>query len=78
MKQSVRIYGAERVLRAIRDECDLSSLRQVAKTIGVSPAYLSDILLGKRGVSESIAKTFGFTREDVVSITYRPMRDGTG
>jgi transcriptional regulator with XRE-family HTH domain len=42
-------------IRAIR-EASGWSLRQVAKELRISPAYLSDMELGKRGMSEETAQ----------------------
>lgn len=48
-----RVNGA--YIREIRERSG-RSLRQVAREIGVSPAYLSDMELGRRGMSEEIAQ----------------------
>ena len=42
-------------LRELRDKADLS-LRELAKIIGVSPPFISDIELGRRFPSEEILK----------------------
>lgn len=34
----------------------------VAKSLNISPAYLSDILNGKRAISEEVAKRLGYRR----------------
>jgi plasmid maintenance system antidote protein VapI len=51
------------VLAIIRKEVESTSGREVAKRIGVHPSYISDILKGKRNVSEFVAASFGFERE---------------
>lgn len=40
-----------------------------AKALAISPAYLSDILAGKRGLSEPVAKRLGFERRTVYTPT---------
>ena len=40
-------------LHALRDKADLS-LRELAKKVGISPPFLSDIELGRRFPSEEI------------------------
>jgi transcriptional regulator with XRE-family HTH domain len=42
-------------LRELRDKADLS-LRELAKRIGISPPFISDIELGRRFPSEDILK----------------------
>src|ERR1700753_302574 len=42
-------------LRELRDKADLS-LRELAKRIGISPPFISDIELGRRFPSEEILK----------------------
>lgn len=49
----VKINGA--YIREVR-EASGQSLRHVARKIGVSPAYLSDMELGRRGMSEDVAR----------------------
>lgn len=41
------------VLRKIRESKDIS-LREAARNMGISAAYLSDIELGRRAVSEKV------------------------
>jgi transcriptional regulator with XRE-family HTH domain len=64
-------YTEEDVIRAIRDEISESSLRKVAVKIGISAAYLSDVMRGNRAVSESVAASFGFQREIVTEVIFR-------
>lgn len=45
------------------------SLRKLAIELEISAAYLSDILKGKRGVSEKVAAKFGFDRHIEVTTT---------
>jgi DNA-binding transcriptional regulator YiaG len=48
-----RVSGA--YIREVREAANWS-LRQMAKKLGISPAYLSDMELGRRGMSEEIAQ----------------------
>lgn len=50
------------VVRLLLRECDKSSQKKLAEQIGISPQYLSDILKGRREVSESVAEKLGFER----------------
>jgi transcriptional regulator with XRE-family HTH domain len=59
------------VLNAIRAEVKNSSVRAVARRIGVSAAYISDVLLDKRQVSERLARLFGFEREIIKEVVFR-------
>ena len=36
--------------------------RVAAMDLGISPAFLSDMILGKREVSDSVARKFGFSK----------------
>ena len=61
-------------LRKLREEKDIS-LRELAKRIGVSGAFLSDIELGRRFPSadklELIAKEIGVSIEDLKKYDFR-------
>lgn len=41
---------------------DYSSDSEFARVLGIKPAYLSMILSGKRTISDTVAKEFGYTR----------------
>ena len=66
-------------MRQVRDEKDLS-LREFAKRIDCSPAFISDIELGKRNPSEEvfnkIAKTLGVTVVELKQYDTRPNAEG--
>lgn len=53
----------EQLIAEITGFCDASSQAQVARSIGVSRAYMSDILKGKRSISKKVAKFFGYSVE---------------
>ena len=61
----------EDVLKEIRRVVTESSLRQTAGRLGISPAYLSDVLNGRRDISDAMAALFGFEREVVTTISFR-------
>ena len=65
-------------IRQLREEKDLS-LRELAKTIGVSAAFLSDVELGRRYPSDkhlsAITRALGSTLEDLRAIS---QYSGTG
>jgi hypothetical protein len=65
------IYTKIEVIKEIESRVSRSSLRKVAASVGISPAYLSDILRGNRDVSGPVAEMFGFSREVVVSVGFR-------
>ena len=60
----------EEVREEIREKTEASSLRQTAKEYGLSPAYLSDILAGKRDVSEHVAALFGFDKTVTTEVKF--------
>ena len=61
----------DQVRDEIREKTKASSLRRIAKEYGLSPAYLSDILSGQRGVSEKVAGIFGFYKTVTTEVTFR-------
>src|SRR4051794_31395193 len=65
-------------IRELRDATDLS-LRECAGKLGISPAFLSDIELGRRHPSEkvlaSIAKLLGTSSEELSRYDTRPHVD---
>ena len=62
-------------IRELREENDLS-LRELATTIGVSAAFLSDVELGRRHPSDkhmrSVAQALGTSWEDLRQFDTRP------
>jgi DNA-binding transcriptional regulator YdaS (Cro superfamily) len=51
------------LISALRHDCNCSgSQRKWAKANGFSPAYVSDVLSGRRDVSENLAAKLGFRR----------------
>lgn len=69
--EAMRTFTQDDVLADIRKEVNQSSLRQTADRIGLSAAYLSDILKGNRAVSETVAAVFGYEREIVTNVVFR-------
>lgn len=67
----MKTYTQEEVLGVIRALTEASTLRQVARDVGFSAAHISDVLSGKRGVSEAIAAAFGFEREVLTEVRFR-------
>lgn len=66
-------------IRQLREEKDIS-LRELAREIGVSAAFLSDVELGRRYPSDkhlaTIVRVLGTTRDDLRAYDTRPpMRD---
>ena len=47
-----------------------------AKRLDIRPAYLSDILSGKRGISENVARKLGYRRVIVYEEESRPRKTG--
>lgn len=66
-----KTFTEEEVKSAIWAEVNKSSLRKTAVRSGFSAAFLSDILRGNRGVSENVAKAFGFEREIITEVVFR-------
>jgi len=60
---SISIIDEMTIRKLLRDRCKaLGSQGAFAANAGVSAAYLSDMLLGKRGVSDAIAGAIGYEK----------------
>lgn len=56
-------YSDEDVRASIATQAQLEgSQSALAKALGVSPAYLSDVLNGHRGISDAFAAKIGYRR----------------
>ena len=65
--------NADTVRALVRAECDKAGgVRKLAGKIGLSPAYVSDVTLGRREPGPSILEVLGL--EKVVVTTYRKVR----
>ena len=52
--------------KLIEDMVDAAgSQRKVARSLGITDSYLSDILNRRRGISEEVAKKLGYDKETV-------------
>jgi hypothetical protein len=60
---SITTIDETAIRKLIRDRCKaIGSQSAFAANAGVSAAYLSDMLLGKRGVSDAIAGAIGYEK----------------
>jgi DNA-binding transcriptional regulator YdaS (Cro superfamily) len=63
------LFSAEQVRQYLREECaEAGSQKAWAQKHGLSPAYITDVLLGRREPGEAIVSALGFERLTV----YRP------
>lgn len=70
-QRMAEVGTADDVLSVLRDECtSLGSQKAWAKKQGVSPAYVNDILQGRREISDRVAEMLGFERH-VIFISNR-------
>jgi transcriptional regulator with XRE-family HTH domain len=67
---SIMILDKQQVIDLIRKEQGRSSLRDYAKSVGISAAYLSDVLRGNRAPGRKIYEHFGLNREKTLTVTY--------
>lgn len=58
-------YTTEDLMKELRGRVAKSTQCAVASELGVSAQHMNDLLLGRRGLSESIALAMGYTREIV-------------
>jgi plasmid maintenance system antidote protein VapI len=56
---------ADEILELIRRDVEMSSQVALAKVMGVSSVYISDILGGRRLISDRVASHYGFRKETV-------------
>lgn len=55
----------------IREKTKASSLRRIAREYHLSAAYLSDILAGRRDISEHVAGLFGFDKTVTTEVKFQ-------
>jgi transcriptional regulator with XRE-family HTH domain len=72
---SIMILDKQQVIDLIRKEQGRSSLRDYAKSVGISAAYLSDVLRGNRAPGKKIYEHFGLSREKTLTVTYTFTKD---
>ena len=53
----------EQLRQEIDGLCKATNQTKVAESIGISRAYMSDIILGKRTISKKVAQFFGYSVE---------------
>lgn len=53
------------VMRLLQESVNLSSQKQVAVLIGVSPQFINDVLRGRRDPGDKVAGYFGLKRKVV-------------
>lgn len=58
------------MLEIIRKDVEKTTLRKTAKRIGVTPAYLSDILRERRDISQTVAGLYGFERQAIKEVFF--------
>lgn len=59
MRKSKR-ESHENLIRILKAAVVISSQKQVARNLGISPQFLSDILRGHRKISERVALAMGY------------------
>ena len=73
---SARTHGvltADRMRDLLRKQCELAgSQRAWAKKNDFSAAFISDVLLARRDVTESLAKALGYKRRVTFHVAYFP------
>lgn len=53
----------EKFLKDLRERCKgHGAQKRVAREVGISEAYLSDVLNGKAGIGDGLANAFGYRR----------------
>lgn len=64
-------YTKDDVMKVIEHEIATSSLREVARSKGLSASHLCDLRMGRAAISKAIARAFGFERFETVIVTFR-------
>lgn len=57
-------YPESTLLSILQGMSMSSSLRKLGVQFGFTPAYIHDMLHGRRGISTAMAKRMGYTRHD--------------
>lgn len=62
-KRMAELLTPDDVLDVLRDECaEMGTQKAWAKKNGVSPAYVNDLLQGRREISDRVAEMLGYER----------------
>jgi hypothetical protein len=67
-----RYQPVEFVVALIKSRQGTQSAAAYARTLGISPQFLSDVYKGLRGPSKEMLDSIGYVRV----LTYRPKREG--
>ncbi len=60
----MRLIHADDLLNILLSECaELGSQKAWAEKHGLSPAYVSDIIHGRREISDKVAQLLGYSRQ---------------
>lgn len=62
MRHTTHISNKAQLMGELRELCENTSQTSVAKLIGISVPYLSDVMNGKREPGTKISEHFGFTK----------------
>lgn len=66
MKRSItEQFSHDYVLRCLQMKVDVSSQREAAKSYGVTPQFINDVLRGRREITSRLAEAMGFKRRTV-------------
>jgi transcriptional regulator with XRE-family HTH domain len=66
----VKTFTQDKVVEMLRKKQGNRSLRALARELGISPAYLSDIYKGRRNPGPAILDGFGLHKKVTISTQY--------
>ncbi len=66
----------DEVMAKLKEKQGDRSLREFADELELSAAYLSDVYLGRRGIGPKLLKALGLTKDEQVTVTYSPIKEG--
>ena len=67
----MKTYTQDDVKEEMRRHFAKSSMCQVAREKGLHYPHLSDVLRGRKNVSDTVAAAFGFIKEVTTVVTFR-------
>lgn len=53
-------FGVDGVRQALADKAEAQGLRSLARDLGFSPAFISQVVSGRQDVTEKLARAIGF------------------
>lgn len=61
-QSAIKYFDSRALLDELTARCEASSQTILARELGISVSYLGDVLHGRRGISDRMARALGYER----------------